>query len=156
MNRDTITGLVLMGIAVIYYMAADALPTSMLSDEIGAQGYPKLLAICLFVLSAALVAQGIIAARRTRAEAGKGGDRHAARCAAVMVLIGVGYLAAIKWVGYPLAVGLLVAAVARFQGEPISKKLVITSVISAGFFWIFFVRLLQIPLPSGIWAGLMH
>ena len=155
MNRDTITGLVLMGIAVIYYMAADALPISMLSDEIGAQGYPKLLAVCLFVLSAVLVLQGIIAGR-AKADAKPDSDRHAALCALVMVLIGIGYLVSVKWIGYPLAVGLLVATVARFQGEPISKKLVITSAVSAGFFWIFFVRLLQIPLPSGIWAGWIH
>jgi putative tricarboxylic transport membrane protein len=157
MRRDWITGLLLMGVAFGYYYMADALPRSLLSDEVGADGFPKLLAISLFLLSVIMVVMGVFTRPSvTAAEAQEKAvtERHAALKAAGMFLLGVGYLAVVTWVGYPVAVGLLIAGVLLFQRETLSLKLVIIACFGGIFFWFFFVIVLKIPLPSGIWSDL--
>ena len=52
-GRDMISGAAGLAIALAYYALADALPVSLLSDEIGAAGVPKSLAVEAFSLAAA-------------------------------------------------------------------------------------------------------
>lgn len=154
--RDMLTSLLLMGLAVAYYMTADALPRSFLSDEVGAEGYPKLLGIILFVLSCILMVQGIFSRHVKSSASEKRKEKHAAVKAAIMLAIGIGYLVVVPVLGYAPAVGLLVCVVAVFQGEPVSRKVIGTAVIAAGFFWVFFVFMLDIPMPAGIWPKLIQ
>jgi len=146
-----------MGLAYGYYRMADALPRSLLSDEVGADGFPKLLAICLVVFSAVLVLMGAftrpsIGAKEARKKAAT--ERHAALKAAGMLLLGVAYLLVVPWVGYPVAAGLLIGAVLLFQRESPSLRLVITACLGGIFFWVFFALTLKIPMPPGIWSQL--
>lgn len=154
--RDIVTSLLIMGLAGVYYVTADALPRSFLSDEIGADGYPKLLGITLFAFACVLLVQGIISRHIKTSASQKQKEKHAAVKAAIMLLIGIGYLLAVPFLGYALAVGLLICVVAVFQGEPVSRKLVLTGVLSACCFWLFFVFVLDIPMPAGIWPNLFR
>jgi len=146
-----------MGLAYWYYRMADALPHSLLEDEVGADGFPKLLAISLFLLSVIMVIMGAftrpsVTAAEAREKAAT--ERHAALMAAGMLLLGVGYLIVVSWVGYPLAAGLLICGMLLFQRQTLSLKLVITACLGGIFFWFFFVIALKIPLPPGIWSQL--
>jgi len=154
--RDIVTSLLIMGLAGVYYITADALPRSFLSDEIGAEGYPKLLSIALFGFACILLVQGFLSRHIKTSASQKQKEKHAAQKAAIMLLIGIGYLIAVPILGYAPAVGLLIFTVAVFQGEPVSRKLVLTGVLSACSFWLFFVYVLDIPMPAGIWPNLIR
>ena len=155
MRRDVITGLVLMLLAAVYYGMADALPRSLLSDEVGAEGFPKLLAIFLFLFAAVLLLMRIIKRRPAEpAEDGekKAHEKKAALKAGGMLLLGIGYLLSISWIGYPLAAGLRSVAVLLYQREPLSLKAFLTAGLGGLFFWVFFVFALKIPMPMGFWT----
>lgn len=157
MRRNWITGIVLTGVAYTYYRLADALPQSLLSDEVGADGFPKLLAISLAAFSILLTLTGVfekppVTSPESTKKAAE--DRYRFLRAGGAVLIGAVYLLIISWAGYPLAVGLLMVAVILYNGEPFSLKVLITAIIAAVFFWIFFALLLKVPMPAGIWPKL--
>lgn len=158
MRRDAITGIVLLVLAVLYYKMADALPRSLLSDNVGADGFPKLLAVSLFVLSSILLAMGLFKRRSTNIteeQEQKAHEKQAALKAAGMLILGIFYLLAVSFIGYPLAAGLLIAAVILYHKEAFSLKVVITAGIGGIFFWLFFVFALEIPMPMGsTWAKL--
>jgi len=146
-----------MALAVLYYKMADALPRSLLSDNVGADGFPKLLAGSLFVFSFFLLLMGILRRRATNTteeQAKKAHEKQAALKAAGMLILGVAYLLSVSLIGYPLAVGLLIAAVLLYYKEALSLKVVITAGIGGIFFWVFFVLALEIPMPMGFWAKL--
>jgi len=157
MRRDGITGMVLMVLALAYYGMADALPRSMLSDEVGADGFPKMLAIVLFLLSTVLLLTDFFKKHcvdPTADQERKTGEKRAALKAGGMLLLGIVYLLSISWIGYPLAAGLLIAAVILYQKEPLSPKVILTAGLGGIFFWVFFVFALRIPMPMGFLAHL--
>jgi putative tricarboxylic transport membrane protein len=71
-----------------------------------------------------------------------------------MLLIGMGYLAVVGTIGYLPAIALLVLATARYVGRPWSAELFLVAGSGALLYYLLFVRLLDIPLPPGIWPGL--
>ncbi len=157
MHRDSVTGIVLIVLAGLYYKMADALPRSMLSDNVGADGFPKLLSVALFALSSFLLVRGLFMrhpANTAEAQEKKAHEKQAALKAAGMVLLGVLYLIFVSLIGYPLAVGLLIAGVLLYYKEAFSLKVLITAGLGGIFFWVFFVFALGIPMPMGIWAKL--
>jgi putative tricarboxylic transport membrane protein len=158
-SRDTGIALGLMAFAALYWLGADQIRVSRLEGIVGAQVVPKGLAASLAVLSLLLIAQDLWRGRRA-APAGGGEDEaapdsaHAHLRAAGMLLIGVAYLAVIGTIGYIPAVALLVLATALYMGRSLSARLVLLAVGGALFYYLLFVRLLGIPLPSGIWPGI--
>ena len=159
MHRDAITGIVLMALAVLYYKMADALPRSLLSDNVGAEGFPKLLAGSLFVLALVLLLMGLFkrrAANPIEEKEKRAHEKQAALKAAGMLILGIVYLLFVSLIGYPLAVGFLITAVLLYYKEALSLKVVITASIGGLLFWVFFVFALEIPMPMGIWASLFE
>lgn len=159
MHRDAITGIVLMALAVLYYKMADALPRSLLSDNVGAEGFPKLLAGSLFVLALVLLLMGLFkrhAANPIEEKEKRAHEKQAALKAAGMLILGILYLLFVSLIGYPLAVGFLIAAVLLYYKEALSLKVVITASIGGILFWVFFFFALEIPMPMGIWASLFE
>ena len=160
MRREWIAGIFLMVLAVAYYKMADDIPRSLMSDEVGAGGFPKNLAIALFVLAAIYTMQGILKYRRRAAgdhdseQARADKEKHAAARAAIMFAIGVGYLVIVSWAGYLLSVMAIILVTALFLRQPFSRSVVLTSVLGAVFFFLLFDILLRIPMPRGIWARL--
>ncbi len=159
MRRDWIAGLVLLAVAAGYYRLAMDIPRSQLSDVVGAATFPRLLAIALAILSAILVLTGVlkrapVAPAKAAEQAAE--DRRAFLRAGGTVLIGVGYLVVIRWLGYPLAVALLVAAMLRYNRESFSWKMAAVSVGAGLFFWFLFGYLFAIPVPMGLWRLLLN
>jgi putative tricarboxylic transport membrane protein len=152
-TRDTIVALGLILVAGLYWLGADQIRVSRLEGIVGAQAVPKGLAISLAVLSALLIGQSLLRPRRAAGPAGEteAGDWHAHLRAGGMLLIGMGYLAVVGTVGYLPAVILLVLATALYLGESPSARLVLVAVGLAVLYYLIFVRLLDIPLPPGVW-----
>lgn len=158
MDKDLVAGLFLVVLGVVYYRAADALPRSLISDRVGAAGFPKLLAMTLIIFSGILILQSIV---RNMAPTTEGGPEGTERKksdfakAAGMLGLGIGYLVIVSRVGYLLGIALLLGAVLRYQKEPFSRKLFLTALLGGVFFWAFFVFALKTPMPSGSWAALL-
>lgn len=155
--RDAIIGIALFVAAILYWLAADAIPDSPLSGGVGADGLPKALAYALGVLALALVARSVVLQRAARA-APNAEERAAARQghkrALGMFLIGVAYIAALPYLGYVLSVMLLVAGAAWYNGKAPGPTLFAVAIGTAVFFYFLFVRFLDIGLPPGLWPNL--
>ena len=155
MTRDTGVALALLVLAGLYWLGADQIRVSRLEGIVGAQAVPKSLAVALAILSLLLIAQDLWRGSRAAAASGDkeidaGGADPRAR-AAGMLLIGVGYLVVVGTIGYVPALALLMLVTARYMGRPWSAQLIALAVGGALLYDLIFVRLLDIPLPPGIW-----
>jgi len=156
LERDVIAGLLLIVLGAIYYFMSDSLPRSLLSDRVGADGFPKLLAVTLIAFSVVLILQSVIRQKTSpvqREEATNEGYRFLK--AAGMLAIGIGYLVIVSFIGYMVSIALLLTVALRYQGEPVSRRVLLTAVLGGIFFWAFFVFALKTPMPAGIWPALL-
>lgn len=155
LDRDQIAGLFLIGLGAVYYHLAASLPRSLLSDRVGAAGFPRLLAAALIILSLLMIIQSVIRKKLSGVHTDDdkpGGRRFRFLKAAGMLLLGIVYLVIVSWTGYMIGIALLIFAALLYQRERLSRKMLITAVLSGIFFWAFFVFALKIPMPSGLWA----
>lgn len=149
MTRDIVCGAAGLVLAASYYFLADQLPHSLLDDPTGSSGLPKLLAVLLGGLSAALVAVTLI----RRVAAGEGGGLRVHLRAAGMLGLGILYLLLLPYIGYFAAILLLLAGVSLYAGARFGVAPGATSIVGAFVLWGLFVRLFGIPMPSGTWFG---
>lgn len=158
MRRDWIAGLVLLGLAVAYYIFADDIPRSQLSDVVGAASYPKLLAVCLGGLAVLLVLAGLAAKPAAESEATRkeraAKDLQGFYRAAGTLVLGIGFLLIISWVGYAVAVALLLAAMLLYNHMKPGWRMVLFSAAGGGFFWLLFGVVFDGAVPAGIWPKL--
>lgn len=143
---DLALGAGALALAGAYGAMATAIPVSLLSDAVGPGGVPLMIAALLagsgavLILRTALVGPG---------EAKPQPDhRRAAGLLGLLLL----YLLAVPLLGYPLALGLLAAAVAWFGGARGRGVIAFAGGISV-LFWVAFVRVLGIPFPTGTLFG---
>lgn len=143
---DLALGAGALALAGAYGAMATAIPVSLLSDAVGPGGVPLMIAAltagagAVLILRTALVGPG---------EAKEQPDH--LRAAGLLGLL-VLYVLAIPMLGYPLALGLLAAAVAWFGGAR-GPTLGLFAVGLAAFFWLMFVAVLGIPFPTGALFG---
>jgi hypothetical protein len=159
MSKDLVCGSVTLALAIVYYVLADAIPRSLLSDGVGPGGLPKAYAIGLAVLSAILIVRALRERRLAAAAAPadpevKAAQRLAVRRAAGLLAIGALYVAALPYLGYVLSLALLLGATTYYQGGALTRRVGIVAVCGAVFFWLLFVWLLHIPQPAGFWPEL--
>lgn len=158
LGKDMIAGLFLVAVGSVYYSLADSLPRSLLSDRVGAAGFPKLLAVTLIAFSVVLIVQSLLRSKasptRQKGEDNGRGD-YRFRAAAGMLSLGIIYLIIVSRVGYMLSIALLLMAALRYQGVPVSRNMLLTGVLGGIFFWAFFVFALKTPMPEGIWPALL-
>jgi hypothetical protein len=57
-------------------------------------------------------------------------------------------VAIVNVIGYWLALGLLIPAMALYQGQKLGRGLIVISITAASAFWLLFVWLLDIPMPG--------
>lgn len=152
MRRDLVCAALGLALAAAYFAAADALPTSLLADNVGAGGIPKLLAAVLAVLSVLLGARSLIAVAPA-ASTGAGAGQHL-RALGVAAL-GFAYVAAAPFLGYPLAVALLAAAAALYYGARLRVSVLVYAAAWAVLLWLLFARVLGVAMPAGTWPRLL-
>jgi len=160
MRGNLITGSLLLIFSVVFWFGADAIPKSSLSGSVGADGLPKMLAIALGVLSAAFIAQTLLMMRAAPAAANAGREEKSGEFSLYlrafgMIVIGVGYLVLVPYLGYMLTIGLLLLTVAIYNGKRPSAGLLLFAVLGSVAFYLLFVRILDVPLPAGFWPRLI-
>lgn len=149
-NRDLVFGSATLALAAIYYALTVTIPQSDLADPIGPQGLPKTYAAVLAVLAIILMARSIKrpANPRTNEPANLGR-------VIGMLLIGVGYIVVLPWLGYLLSVAALIAATTYFQGGSINLRSILVAISGALCFWVLFIWLLRIQYPAGLWPSVI-
>jgi hypothetical protein len=158
MLKDFIGGLLLLAFAVVYFYFSLGIQHSTLSDSVGADGFPKGLAYMLAGLSLIMIVKSAVLGIRayTRGEIAMSIDPVFVRttCRMLgMLAFAVGFLLILPYAGYILTTGLLVLAVALYQGRKLAWPVFATAIGGAVAFWLLFVVVLGIPLPSGSWFG---
>ncbi|MDH5749373.1 MAG: tripartite tricarboxylate transporter TctB family protein [Rhodospirillales bacterium] len=159
MPRDAVIGFVVFVFSAFYWLEADDIPISPLDGGVGADGLPKALALTLGTLSLLLVIRSLTARFSGVVESA---DQEPARTrwrphlrAIGMLVIGVGYLFIVPYLGYVLSVLLLMLSTAVYNGKKPSVGLLAIAVSGAVFYYLLFVIFLGIPMPPGFWPGLL-
>ena len=160
MDRDCYFASAMLALAVPYYLMADGIPTSALSDAVGPGGLPKTYAVILAGLSLILMGQAVLRQRRAAARAAwaEGSvkiERAQLTRAAGMLAIGLFYVLVVPYLGYVPTIAVLIAATSYYQGGSLTRQVGVIALCGAVFFWLLFVVVLRIPQPSGFWPQLL-
>lgn len=160
MDRDFFFASAMLALAVPYYLFADAIPTSLLSDAVGPGGLPKTYAMILAGLSLILMGQSVARQRRAASRAAWAAsavkiERAQLYRAGGMLAIGVFYVLVVPYLGYVPTIAVLIAATTYYQGGTLTRQVGVIALCGAVFFWVLFVYVLRIPQPSGFWPQLV-
>jgi len=158
LSRDFVSGLSAVLIAAIYLVFAYQLRTSALDDSVGPGGLPRTYGWMLLALGLMISASAIFKQTRSGAVLDlrlewKGQGRRIV-WAAGLLAIGVCYIAGVSTLGYPLAIALLLVAVALYQGAKPGLHIAAIGIGGAAFLWAVFVLVLGVSMPMGLFAGL--
>ncbi len=156
MNRDFIAGLVGLIFAIAYYAMATQIQNSQLADEVGPAGLPKIYAVLLGGFSALLMVRALLRPAVAGGNRPVGEELFAVRRALGVLAIGVAYVVLVPWLGYPLAIALVIAAASLYGGGQISLRLAVIAALGALGLWFVFVFLLHIGQPAGIWPDVIQ
>ena len=157
MNKDLLSGLVLVLIAGLYYVGSGTIADSTLSDEVGASGLPRVLSVVLAGLGLLLVVRSLIAVRPA-ARASKEDDVVGSRLprAIGFLAFGVGYVLLLPILGYIVSIALLITSVALFERAERPWLVPVTAIGGAVLYWAIFVKLLGVNQPIGsLWQSLV-
>jgi putative tricarboxylic transport membrane protein len=157
--KESISGLLLLALAAGYWWLSRAIPESSLSDEVGADGLPRLLALALAVVACLLVGKGLMAARIPAPVESADDDtpENAPLPRALgFAAIGVGYMLVAPLLGFSVGIAALIVAVAVYEREALSPRLLAVAIGAGLGFWLVFVRFLGTEQPtSSLLAMLM-
>lgn len=146
-----VVGVLALVFAGIYYYLANDIHRSLLSDQVGADGLPKLYAIILGVLAVFLIVKSL-AFRAVAAKAEPEPETVTAlgHLRAVGLLgLGVAYLLLISKLGYLLTIFLLLVAVTAYCGAKLNLRLLLINAAGSVVFWLVFAKMFSVSLPSG-------
>jgi len=148
LSKDTAFGLLAVVLAGTYWHAADDIQRSFLSDEVGADGVPKLLATTLGILGVIVLAR-TVGSRHTASDDRPPLAAHL-RALGLLLLCGA-YVALMPIAGYFVATMALICTVTVYAGQPLGRGVVITALAGSGMLWLVFDHLLGVSLPPGFW-----
>lgn len=136
MRRDHVCAALGIAIAAAYWFAADAVPTSLLSDGVGAGGVPKGIALLLGVLSFAVLFSKPRATQKQNDWKALG-----------IAVLGFTYVAAVPFIGYFVSVAALAGGAALYYGAPRRIGVAAFALGTAALLWLLFRQMLGIALP---------
>ncbi len=160
MDRDLALGLIGLAVALVYLSLASLIPESVSSDPVGATGMPHLLGYTLLVVSVLFSGQRVLALRTgiSEPEPEKRGvfeePVRAFLSASGAVAICAVFVFIFDSAGYLLSTGLLLFAMAVYQGVRVGPRLIAISIGGALVLWLIFAKLLSVRMPAGIWPDL--
>jgi len=160
-NRDLVFGTAGAVIAGVYYWLATGIPQSALADIVGPRGLPMAYAVVLLALSLILIARSLRRSTDLRPRTPDPGSRTpdpGFRLLRVtgMLAIGAVYILVVPWLGYTVTLAGLLLAVMWYLGGVVTRTIGVVAASGAIVFWLIFVRLLGIPHPGGVWAGVFR
>jgi hypothetical protein len=152
MNKDVLSGLILLVLAGAYYWATRQIPDSSLADEVGAQGLPTILALLLAGLAVLIVGRGLIMGRMKPVAAATDPEEERAGVpqAFGLLAIAAGYVVVAPILGFGPALALLIAAVAVYEGMRPSWRMAAVAAGGALGFWLLFVQFLGVEQPRSM------
>ena len=136
MRRDHVLAALGIVLAAVLWLAADAVPASVLSDAVGAGGVPKGIALVLGVLSFAVAFSTPRAFEK---------QNHAK--ALGIAALGFAYVVAAPLIGYFVSISALAGGAALYYGAPRRPAVLLFALGTALALWLVFGRLLGIALP---------
>lgn len=146
LTRDTILGVAAVAIAAGYWTAAGEIQQSLLSDAVGADGVPRVLAVAMGATGLVLALRGAM-----RPTAGTEDDLPASahlRAAGLLAILAL-YVVLLPLLGYVLAIAGLIVAVGAYAGAPRGVAMIATGIGGAAVFWAMFAWLLGVSMPTG-------
>ena len=161
-QRDRVLALLAGGFALQYIAAARGIEDSLLSDAVGAGGVPQGAGFLMLAASMALFAKSFIGKAPAEEGSGDGGDSGEGGSGGwkvpllrtsglVLILIAYGLL--LPWLGYPLSVSLLFAAVGALAGAALRWPLFVCAGAAGPLMWAIFDQALQVRMPLGtLWS----
>ena len=167
--RDVWVGLASLALGGWYWRAAGDIPISPLDGIVNAAALPRSLAIAMMGFSVLLILRALAieamylrGARRAEGAVSKrptedGYEFTLAQHlkAAGIVGIGIAFLLILPWLGYLPSVVLLVVGTSVYIGARAGAYTIGVGVLVAVAYYLLFVRLLDIPLPEGLWPSLI-
>ncbi|HEX3487358.1 MAG TPA: tripartite tricarboxylate transporter TctB family protein [Micropepsaceae bacterium] len=148
MRKDFLSSAILLCIAAAYYAVSTTIPASTLEDGVGPRGLPVVLAALLAMVAIAI---GVRAAVVVPVQDVKAKDAEAPWLRALgMLLIGILYIPVATFVGYWLALLLLLLAVPLYEGMKPSWRVAAVAVGGATFFFLLFDVVLGVRVPQGL------
>ena len=155
MARDLACAALGWALAAAFWFGATRLQRSLLSDEFGADGLPKGLAVLLAIVSGLIAVRALLRVRHPAPrdkEAGPGLAAHAKALA--IIAIGFGYVFLAPWIGYLPAIALIIFVTGLHYGARASLTLALVSAGGAALLWLVFAYMLSVSMPPGFWAGI--
>lgn len=140
MRRDLACAAIGLALAGAYWAAASGLPSSFLSDAVGADGVPKTLALLLALLS-------LLVGVRALFRPGEPVKSHGHFRALGIALLGFAYVALAGLAGYFGSVALLAGTAALYYGAPRRPMVAVFALGTAAVLWVVFGALLGIAMP---------
>jgi len=135
----TVIAVVLLAVAMALFWGSGLLPDAADPNDVGAAGFPRLVAVVMMVFAALLIAQALRTPGANRA-VGRTQPR-----TLLFMLLTVAHAAAIPVVGYYAAVAVWLAATLFLLGSRLGALLVPVGFVA--FIWLVFGRVFGIPLP---------
>lgn len=153
MRKDLFASIGLLVIAAVYYATSVGIPESTLDEEgvPGPRSLPTVLAAVLAVIAITLGARALAASpERSSSKEGKREDE--ARWPRALGILGIAvlYLPAASFLGYPIALFLLLVAVALYERKAPDWRLFAVAAGGALFFWLLFDIVLGVRQPEGV------
>lgn len=161
-TRNTVGGIAATLIGGIYLYHASHLRVSSLADSFGPRGMPLAYGALTVALGLLLLGQSVVAVMRLGPEerAGlierewSGQYRKIARAAGLLAIAAVDLLL-LPYLGYLVAVALLLVCVALYMGAAPGWRLAGIAIGGAAVMWLVFAKLLDVDLPAGVFAALV-
>ena len=154
MARDLACAALGWALGIALWIGASRLPRSMLSDEFGADGIPRGLAILMAAVST-LIAVRAFLARRAPAEPAEHVPLAVHARAFGIIALGFAYVLLAPYLGYLPTAAILIVATAIYYGTRFNLTLALVAVVGALFLWWMFAKMLGISMPAGsLWRML--
>jgi hypothetical protein len=154
MRKDLGASIGLLLIAAVYYAVATTIQESRL-DEPGVPGpasLPTALAAVLAIIALVLGARALSASPARAKSREEKEDEAPWPRALGMLVIGALYLPVASFLGYPIALFLLLVAVALYERKAPDWRLFAVAAGGALFFWFVFAFILGVRQPEGIFG----
>ena len=153
MKKDLVNGIVAAGFAAFVYVEAGQFAAEGASLSRNPALYPRILAVIVFAIGAALTVRAIIASvkarggrgERPKPTAGASGMRHVALTIGLLVA----YVGALYLLGFVIPTLAFTLAAPMILGTKFKTAILVSLPVTAVLYAVFFI-FFKVPIPSGI------
>lgn len=151
MRKDLVSSLILLGIAVAYYVTSTDIQDSALSDAVGPRGLPNVLTVALVGIALLIAMRSLLAAPAAQVSSEPEKDAVAPwlRSAGFLAMTAL-YIPFAEVLGYWPALFLLLIAVPLYEGIRPGWRLFAVAAGGATFFYVLFDLVLGVRQPPGV------